>query len=57
MTATESPRTAGPARPTADRWDPATAAGLTPLGALAYRSNLLGADRAVANFGGGITST
>src|SRR5262249_5621018 len=33
------------------------AAGLTPLEALAHRSNLLGADRAVANYGGGNTSS
>jgi rhamnulose-1-phosphate aldolase/alcohol dehydrogenase len=41
----------------ADRWDAAHAAGLDALGRLAYRSNLLGADRSVANFGGGNTST
>jgi rhamnulose-1-phosphate aldolase/alcohol dehydrogenase len=33
------------------------AAGLTPLDALAYRSNLLGADRSIANYGGGNTSS
>src|SRR5215212_7509995 len=33
------------------------AEGLSELEALAYRSNLLGADRAVANYGGGNTST
>ena len=37
------------------RWDGA-AAGLSTLEALAYRSNLLGADRALANQGGGNTS-
>ena len=44
-------------RPTGNRWDSAHAATLSPLAALAYRSNLLGADRAVANFGGGNTSS
>ncbi len=41
----------------ADHWDADHATGLDPLGRLTYRSNLLGADRAVANFGGGNTST
>jgi len=41
---------------TADRWDAERAASLSPLEGLAYRSNLLGADRAVANYGGGNTS-
>jgi rhamnulose-1-phosphate aldolase/alcohol dehydrogenase len=45
------------ARSTEDRWDTGAAAGLDPLAALAYRSNLLGQDRAVANYGGGNTST
>ncbi len=40
-----------------DRWDEERAAALSPLDALVYRSNLLGADRSVANFGGGNTST
>ena len=39
------------------RWDTTAAAGLSMLDALAYRSNLLGADRALANQGGGNTST
>jgi rhamnulose-1-phosphate aldolase/alcohol dehydrogenase len=39
-----------------DRWDDASVAGLSLLEALAYRSNLLGADRAIANQGGGNTS-
>jgi rhamnose utilization protein RhaD (predicted bifunctional aldolase and dehydrogenase) len=39
-----------------DRWDGA-AAGATPLETLVYRSNLLGADRALANQGGGNTSS
>jgi rhamnulose-1-phosphate aldolase/alcohol dehydrogenase len=40
----------------ASRWDGAAVAGLSTLDALAYRSNLLGADRALANQGGGNTS-
>src|SRR5215471_6234082 len=39
-----------------DRWDEAHASGLDLLDGLVYRSNLLGADRAVANQGGGNTS-
>jgi rhamnulose-1-phosphate aldolase/alcohol dehydrogenase len=39
-----------------DRWDGAAAAQLGALDGLAYRSNLLGADRALANQGGGNTS-
>jgi rhamnulose-1-phosphate aldolase/alcohol dehydrogenase len=39
-----------------DRWDEAQAAGLDVVDGLAYRSNLLGADRALANQGGGNTS-
>src|ERR1043166_8556163 len=39
-----------------DRWDEKARAGLSVLDALAYRSNLLGADRALANQGGGNTS-
>jgi rhamnulose-1-phosphate aldolase/alcohol dehydrogenase len=39
-----------------DRWDDAVASRLDMLDALAYRSNLLGADRALANQGGGNTS-
>jgi rhamnulose-1-phosphate aldolase/alcohol dehydrogenase len=39
-----------------DRWDAAAASDLDTLDALAYRSNLLGADRSVANQGGGNTS-
>jgi rhamnulose-1-phosphate aldolase/alcohol dehydrogenase len=37
-------------------WDRKVAAGLSVLDALAYRSNLLGTDRALANIGGGNTS-
>jgi rhamnulose-1-phosphate aldolase/alcohol dehydrogenase len=40
-----------------DRWDDASAAGLSSLDAIVYRSNLLGSDRALANQGGGNTSS
>jgi rhamnulose-1-phosphate aldolase/alcohol dehydrogenase len=39
-----------------DRWDDAAAQALGALDGLVYRSNLLGADRALANQGGGNTS-
>ncbi|HEX4673196.1 MAG TPA: bifunctional rhamnulose-1-phosphate aldolase/short-chain dehydrogenase [Solirubrobacteraceae bacterium] len=39
-----------------DRWDESQAAGLDAIDGLVYRSNLLGADRALANRGGGNTS-
>src|SRR5579872_6644749 len=39
------------------RWDEAHAAELDPVGLLAYRSNLLGADERIVNRGGGNTST
>jgi rhamnulose-1-phosphate aldolase/alcohol dehydrogenase len=42
---------------TQNLWDPRRAEGLSELEALACRSNLLGRDRAVANYGGGNTST
>ena len=42
---------------TENLWDSQNAEGLSDLEALAYRSNLLGRDRAVANYGGGNTST
>jgi len=42
---------------TQNLWDSQRAQGLSELETLAYRSNLLGTDRAVANFGGGNTST
>ena len=42
---------------TQNLWDAHKAEGLSELEALAYRSNLLGRDRAVANYGGGNTST
>ncbi len=43
----------------ADLWDPAEAASLDgrPLDLLRYRSNLLGADLRITNFGGGNTSS
>ena len=40
-----------------DRWNDAGSAGLSSLDALVYRSNLLGSDRALANQGGGNTSS
>ncbi|MGH6794128.1 MAG: bifunctional rhamnulose-1-phosphate aldolase/short-chain dehydrogenase, partial [Methylocella sp.] len=40
----------------ADRWSDADAAALTPPELLLYRSNLLGSDLTVTNFGGGNTS-
>jgi rhamnulose-1-phosphate aldolase/alcohol dehydrogenase len=45
----------GPSPP-ADRWDEETASSLDGLDELVYRSNLLGADRSLANQGGGNTS-
>jgi rhamnulose-1-phosphate aldolase/alcohol dehydrogenase len=39
-----------------DRWDDVAAAGLSVVEGLVYRSNLLGADRTLANVGGGNTS-
>ena len=39
-----------------DRWDEAKAAGLDEPGLLLYRSNLLGADKRITNYGGGNTS-
>ncbi|HLI65343.1 MAG TPA: bifunctional rhamnulose-1-phosphate aldolase/short-chain dehydrogenase [Caulobacteraceae bacterium] len=41
----------------ASLWDDAHAATLTPEARLVYRSNLLGADRRITNFGGGNTSS
>ena len=38
-------------------WEEQVAAGLTPLGRLKYRSNLLGVNRRIANSGGGNTSS
>ncbi|WBO59066.1 class II aldolase/adducin family protein [Acidocella sp. MX-AZ03] len=39
------------------RWDEAHAATLTPAALLVYRSNLLGADKRITNYGGGNTSS
>lgn len=44
------------ATPLANLWDDAFAAGLDEAGQLLYRSNLLGADLRITNFGGGNTS-
>src|SRR5579864_3134702 len=38
-------------------WDDDHAAALSPQARLLYRSNLLGADRRITNFGGGNTSS
>ena len=46
----------GPVNAIRNRWDAGHASGLSPLAALAYRSNLLASDRSVANYGGGNTS-
>ncbi len=39
-----------------NRWDDSYAAGLDEPGKLLYRSNLLGADKRITNYGGGNTS-
>lgn len=39
-----------------NRWNDALAAGMTPAQLLLYRSNLLGSDKRITNFGGGNTS-
>ncbi|MGO7360716.1 bifunctional rhamnulose-1-phosphate aldolase/short-chain dehydrogenase [Rhizobium leguminosarum] len=39
-----------------NRWDDVNAAGLDEPGKLLYRSNLLGADKRITNYGGGNTS-
>ena len=39
-----------------NRWDEAQASGLSESGLLLYRSNILGADKRVTNYGGGNTS-
>jgi len=48
--------TAAPAR-LADLWDDAKAAGMTEPQRLVYRSNILGSDKRVTNYGGGNTSS
>ena len=40
-----------------DRWDTARAAALCPEELLLYRSNLLGSDKRITNYGGGNTSS
>jgi rhamnulose-1-phosphate aldolase/alcohol dehydrogenase len=47
---------AGRLKRPANRWDEGHAAALDEAGQLLYRSNLLGADLSVTNFGGGNTS-
>ena len=44
------------AAPLENRWDDAHAAALDEPGRLLYRSNLLGADKRITNYGGGNTS-
>jgi len=57
MTATLASRAAAsPFAVPASRWNDAEAAGLSPAELLLYRSNLLGSDLTVTNFGGGNTS-
>jgi rhamnulose-1-phosphate aldolase/alcohol dehydrogenase len=54
-----SPLSVQPATPFSvpeNRWDEAAAASLSPARLLLYRSNLLGSDLTVTNFGGGNTS-
>jgi rhamnulose-1-phosphate aldolase/alcohol dehydrogenase len=46
-----------PILPPVNLWSAEQAANLSPLQLLTYRSNLLGADRSVANWGGGNTSS
>jgi rhamnulose-1-phosphate aldolase/alcohol dehydrogenase len=48
--------TKAPVKPLANLWDDAHAAGLDQPGLLLYRSNLLGSDLRITNFGGGNTS-
>lgn len=48
--------TATPFAVPASRWDDSVAASLSPAELLLYRSNLLGSDLTVTNFGGGNTS-
>ena len=46
-----------PIEPPVNHWNSERTVGLNSLELLAYRSNLLGTDRSVANWGGGNTST
>src|SRR2546423_1195415 len=55
----DRPSSARPAIPLSvpvSRWSRETAAGIGEAGVLRYRSNLLGSDLAITNFGGGNTS-
>jgi rhamnulose-1-phosphate aldolase/alcohol dehydrogenase len=56
IAAVEPARNALPFAVPANRWDEAAAAGRSPAELLLYRSNLLGSDLTVTNFGGGNTS-
>jgi rhamnulose-1-phosphate aldolase/alcohol dehydrogenase len=56
LTAAGSRQVAIPFAVPVSRWDDAEAAGKTPEELLLYRSNLLGSDLTVTNFGGGNTS-
>ena len=40
-----------------NRWDDAVAETLSPEALLLYRSNLLGSDKRITNYGGGNTSS
>lgn len=53
---TQIPQAAIPFAVPTSHWDDSLAAGLTPAELLLYRSNLLGSDLTVTNFGGGNTS-
>ncbi|UVO54366.1 bifunctional rhamnulose-1-phosphate aldolase/short-chain dehydrogenase [Sphingomonas sp. SUN039] len=53
---TRPTRTATPFAVPANRWDDGVAASKSPEALLLYRSNLLGGDLTVTNFGGGNTS-
>src|SRR5687767_6564014 len=55
MTVFQSTRVATPPL-LENRWDDAVAAKLSPEQLLLYRSNLLGSDKRITNFGGGNTS-
>src|SRR5271169_4444111 len=52
----ERPMSAAAAKPLPNLWDDAHAAALDEPGLLLYRSNLLGSDLRITNFGGGNTS-
>lgn len=52
-----SKNSSAPLRFLSDRWDEAVAAQLDETELLRYRSNLLGSDPRITNFGGGNTSS